>query len=73
MTGFWKKPLIQVTNLVERAKHAEETALGHVRVNHRGAHVSMAKQPLHRPDICAGLEQVRGERVAKRVCRGTLM
>jgi hypothetical protein len=41
----------------------------HVRVDHCGAHVAVAEQFLDRSDVIAGFEQMRRERVTKRVAR----
>ena len=49
-----------------------------VRVDHRRRHVGVAEEFLHRADVVAALQHVRGERVAQRVaahrlhdaCRG---
>jgi drug/metabolite transporter (DMT)-like permease len=41
----------------------------HVRVDHRGAHVRVPEQLLHRADVVAGFQQMGRERVAQRVRR----
>jgi hypothetical protein len=50
--------------LVERAPDAVAALIEDVRVNHRGGHVYVAEQFLDGPDVVAGLQQVRRERVA---------
>jgi len=49
---------------IERASHGAATELENVRVDHGGAHVAVAEQFLHGADVVAGLQQMRGERMA---------
>jgi len=42
-------------------------------VNHRGAHIFVAQQFLHRPDVRTAFEQVRSKRMAERVGAGLLV
>ena len=53
--------------LVRRALDTTTSAIQHVRVHHRRAHVGVAQQLLDRADVAARLEQVGRERVTKRV------
>jgi hypothetical protein len=46
---------------VQRADHAAPALVQHMRINHRGGHVRMAEQFLHRADVIARLQQVCGE------------
>jgi hypothetical protein len=52
---------------IQRTEHAPPTSVEHVRVHLRGGHVLVPEQFLHRADVVAGLEQVRGERMPQRV------
>jgi len=49
---------------IERTSHGAATELEDVRVDHGGAHVAVAEQFLHGADVVAGLQQMRGERMA---------
>ena len=42
--------------------------LAQVHVDHRCAHIAVAEQLLHCPDIRPALQQVRGKRVPQRAC-----
>lgn len=46
---------------IQRTPDPATTDLQDVRVDHRGRHVRMAEQFLHRPDVIACLQQVSGE------------
>src|SRR5690606_26409767 len=52
---------------VQRTEHTERAAVEHVRVDLGGGHVLVAQQLLHRADVGAGLQQVRGETMAQGV------
>lgn len=54
---------------IQGAFHPSCAVAQHVSVDHRRRDVSMTKQLLHRADVVAALEQVRGERVTERVAR----
>ena len=43
-----------------------------MRVDHRGTHIGMAEQFLHRPDVVPRFEQVGGETVPETVARSPL-
>src|SRR5450631_196469 len=58
---------------VQRTDHAPPAAVEHVRVDHGGAYVGVAKQLLHGADVIARFEHVRRKRVPKRVRRGRLV
>lgn len=58
---------------VHRAANAECAAIQNVRVDHGGSDVAVTEQLLHGPDVVAGFEELRGERMAKRMARRTLM
>src|SRR6185312_5790134 len=68
-------PLLQS---VRGTLHAQAAAIQDVCVNHRRSNVAVAEELLNRPDVGAGLEDVRGEGVPQRVtgrplrdpCRG---
>ena len=49
---------------VQRAGRAARRDLEHMGVDHRGAHVGVAQQLLHRADIGAGLEKMGGKGMA---------
>ena len=49
---------------VHRALDAPAAAIEHVSVNHRGLHALVPEELLHRPDVVAVHQQVRGEGVA---------
>jgi hypothetical protein len=53
-----------VSEPVERAPHAQPATVQHVRVDHRRADVRVPQQLLHRPDVIAGLQKLRRERVS---------
>ena len=53
--------------VVKRTPHAPAPSVQHVRVDHRRADVAVAEQLLDRPEVVAGLKQVRGTRVPERV------
>jgi len=57
---------------VERTLHATWSAIDYMRVDHRGVHVGVPEQLLDRPDVVAGLQKMRRERVTKRVAAGAL-
>jgi hypothetical protein len=52
---------------VGRTLDPQSAPIQHVRVDHRGAHVTMPQQFLHGPDVVAVFEQVRGKRVPQRI------
>src|SRR3954447_3693375 len=52
---------------VRRPPDPAPATIQHVRVDHRRAHVLVAEELLHRADVVAVLEKVRGERVAQAV------
>lgn len=52
---------------VRRAPHPETPAIQHVRVNHRCPDIGVPQELLNRPDVRARFQEVRGERVAKRM------
>ena len=58
---------------VQRAHRPPGGDLQHVRVDHRRAHLAVAEQFLHRADVGARLQQVRGEAVTQRVRRYVLL
>ena len=63
----------QWCELIQRAAHG---ATGHAQdmgVDHGRADIGMAEQFLHRADVVAGLQQMRGKRMAQRVWRGWLV
>src|SRR5215470_16872478 len=62
----------QVQDAVGRARHARGPAVEHVRVDHRRADVVVSQELLDGADVAPVLEQVRGERVPKRMGRRTL-
>jgi hypothetical protein len=57
---------------IQRASHRHAGFVQDVRVDHGRFHVSVAEQFLHRPDIVAGFEQVRGERMSQAMGRDPL-
>jgi hypothetical protein len=59
--------IIRSPSFVQWALHAQTAPIQHMRVYHRRAHVAMAQQVLDRPDVLARLQQMRRERMAKRV------
>ena len=50
---------------IQRAEHAAPSLVEHMRVNHGGAHIRMAEHLLHRANVLASLQQMRGKRVAQ--------
>ena len=50
-----------VSKPVKRAQHPAPALVQHMRVDHGGRDVGVAAQSLHRADIVAALQQVRGE------------
>ena len=52
---------------VGRAPHAERPSVEHVRIDHRRAHVLVAKQLLDRADVIAVLQQMCRKGVPKRI------
>jgi len=54
------------TSSVQRTQHRIRALAHHVRVDLRGLDVLAAEQFLHRADVVAALEQVRGEAVTER-------
>ena len=50
---------------IRGAGHASWAAVEHMRIDHRGLHVAVAKQLLDCPDVRAPLQQVRGKAMAK--------
>src|SRR6266567_8275370 len=53
--------------LIEGASHATAAAVEDVRIDHGRGDVAVAEEFLDGPDVIAGLEEVRGERVAQGV------
>ena len=51
----------RIEHTIDRAAHGGGPEVQDVRVDHRGAHVTVAQQLLDRPDIASLLEQMRGE------------
>src|SRR6267378_3029812 len=62
--AVFRAPLLEA---IERALHAAPAFVHHMRVDHRRGYVGMPEQLLHRADVVAGFEQVRGEGVAQRM------
>src|SRR5262245_62483204 len=62
----------QVQDPVGGARHGRGPAVEHVRVDHRGADVVVSQELLDGTNVASVLEQVRGERVPKRMGRRTL-
>ena len=58
---------------IKRASHAEPTAVEHMRIDHRGAHIAVPKQLLDRPNVVPRLEQMRSERMPQRMAACTLV
>ena len=56
--------------LVQRTPHGDSRLIEHMRIDHRRRDILVAQQILNRADIVARLQQMRGERVAKRVTGG---
>lgn len=56
---------------VQRTPHATAAPIQHMRVDHRRTHIPVAKQLLDRPDVIAGLEQMRRKRMPQRVARAS--
>jgi hypothetical protein len=55
--GFCGQPDCSIpSETIDRAAHAERTAIEDVRVHHRRAHVGVAQQLLHGPNVVAILE-----------------
>src|SRR5882672_9399590 len=57
----------RLLDAVERAPHAAPALVQHMGVDHRSRDIRMPEQFLHRADVVAGFNEVRGERVAQRV------
>jgi lambda repressor-like predicted transcriptional regulator len=57
---------------VQRAADASSTHFQHMRVDHGGGHAAVTEQLLHRADVIASLQQVRGKGMAQRMRRGRL-
>jgi len=53
--------------VTERAPHADAWSVEDVGVDHRGGHVFVAEQFLYCANVISIFEQVRGERVPKRM------
>ena len=49
---------------IQRTGHPVATLVQHVRVDHRRAHIAVAQQFLHRANVVASLQQMRGEGMA---------
>jgi len=49
----------------QRAQNAAPTFVQHMGVDHGGAHIGMAQQLLHRANVVARLQQMRGKRMAQ--------
>jgi hypothetical protein len=58
---------------VERATRSDAAAIEHVRVDLRRLHACVSHEFLHRADVRAGIEHVRGEAVAEGVARGRFL
>ena len=56
---------VQRLDLVKRAAHAPAAAVHHMRVDHRGGHIAVAQQFLHRANVVARLQHVRGKGVTQ--------
>jgi hypothetical protein len=54
----------RLSNAIERASYTAPAFVQHMRVNHRGRHIRMAQQFLHRAYVVADLQEVSGERMA---------
>jgi hypothetical protein len=48
-----------------RAGHATRAPIEHMRVDHRGLHITVAEQLLDRTDVGAPLQEVRGKAMAE--------
>ena len=56
-------PVEHALEEIRGAGHASWAAVEHMRIDHRGLHVAVAKQLLDCPDVRAPLQQVRGKAV----------
>src|SRR5688500_7524821 len=65
-----KSPL--ASESIRRAQDAAASAIQDVRIDHRGAHVGVAKQVLHGADVVTVPQQFRREGVSKSVRSGRL-
>jgi len=59
--------LRQLRQGIRWTAHAATAELQHMRVDHRGGHVFVPEQLLHRTDVVARLQQVRREGVPQGV------
>src|SRR5439155_8459764 len=60
-------PESMVRVLVEWATHGFRATIEQMSVDHGGLHVLVPEQFLHSPNIVAGFQQLRGERVPERM------
>jgi hypothetical protein len=54
-------------DLIQGTAHSQPAAIQHMRIDHRRLHIFVPQPFLHRPDIVALLEQMRGNTVPKGV------
>jgi hypothetical protein len=62
----------KIVRLIERAADSQSATIEDVGVDHRRLDVLVAEEFLHRADVVAGFEQVRGKAVAEGVTTGGL-
>src|SRR5438105_14206281 len=64
--------IVSCPGSIKRTLHSDPRPGQHVRVNHRRAHIFVAKQLLNSANIVAAFEQMRRKRMSERVTRSWL-
>jgi hypothetical protein len=56
-----------IASLIEGTANSPGTPVQHVRIDHRGRHITVSEQFLDRPYVMAGFQQMRCKRMPKRM------
>jgi hypothetical protein len=63
-------PAESASKQIRMTRHAGMTTVEHMRLDHGGLHIAVAKKLLDRSDLGSALQQVGGEAMAKGVATG---
>ena len=67
LSGFRIGPHFDGLQIVRRALHTPAASIQNMGVDHRRPHVAVPQQFLHRADVVAGFQKMRGERMTEAV------